>query len=323
MNVPRAGARGRPQDAHGDAGGVGADQRRGARSSSSAAAAGAAGPGRPRTGPGTRGTGRAGPAPTGCRRRPARGSGPASLVVAGERLQRRLLPGVVGVAGEDLDVVPGGHVLQLDAAAEHAQQGRRLVDRQVGVRPAVGDDRDVLPGVEREPRHHPADQVDAVARQHPEVVAGTVRRALRQRDLQVPGRPWRGGAVAAWISSRFCAHLRRAGVVGHDDRVGQLAVGQRDRQARATGADRGDLGRQVQRPGERRPRGRRARSGTAASKSAGGVALTARVHPAPAVSRQLLVEQRRHGLVRRGPLGVAAAEHRVRDAVGGRPGRRR
>src|SRR4051794_34166285 len=44
----------------------------------------------------------------------------------------------------------------------------------------------------------------------------------------------------------------------------------------------------------------------------GRVALPARVRPQPAVRLELLVQQRRHGLVRGGPLGVPAAE----DGVG-------
>ena len=185
-----------------------------------------------------------------------------------------------------------GDVLQLHAAAEHAQQWRRLVDRQVGVRAAVGDDRDVLPGVEPEPGHHPPDQVDAVARQHPEVVPGTVRRARRQGDLEVAGRPWGRRRSPAWISSRFSPHLRRDGVVGHDDRVGQLPVGQRDREPRAavptaaTSAGRSSApARSAQRPACQERYG--------ASKSAAALPSPRGCTRRRAVRRQLLVQQRR------------------------------
>ena len=102
--------------------------------------------------------------------------------------------------------------------------------------PLVGDDRDVLAGVEAEPGDHPVDQVDVVARQHPEVVARPYDDARRQRDLEVTGRPGGGGAVAGVdqlpVAARTCAGLA---VVGHDHRVGQLPVGQRDREPGTTG----------------------------------------------------------------------------------------
>jgi hypothetical protein len=61
---------------------------------------------------------------------------------------------------------------------------------------AVRDDRDVLPGVQPEVRHHPAEHVDAVAGQHAEVVARLVGRVRRHRDLEVPGGPRRLTAPA-------------------------------------------------------------------------------------------------------------------------------
>ena len=102
------------------------------------------------------------------------------------------------------------------------------------MRAAVRDDRDVLAGVEPEPGDHPPDEVDAVARQHPEVVARVVHapgRAISMCRVDRSGR-----AVVPPSSSRFVRTVVGRRLVGHDHRVGDLAVGQRDRQPRAAGA---------------------------------------------------------------------------------------
>ena len=88
------------------------------------------------------------------------------VVVADEREHVRLLRGVFGVGGHGLDVRAGGGGLQLDAGAEDPEQRRRLVERQVGVHAGRGHDREVHARVQVEPVHDPADQLQAVARQH-------------------------------------------------------------------------------------------------------------------------------------------------------------
>ena len=83
-------------------------------------------------------------------------------------------------------------VLQLDAASQHAEQRGGFVRRQVGVHTAIGHDRRVLAGVQCEVRHNASDEVDVVARQHADVVAGVVGHPVGQLDLQVAGRALAG-----------------------------------------------------------------------------------------------------------------------------------
>ena len=206
---------------------------------------------------------RAGRAPSGWARAPARGS------AAGRRRRRRPAPRARPSARGRRCGGPGWRCRRGVATScsstqlpSTPEQRRRLVDRQVGVRAAVRDDREVLPGVEPEAGHHPADEVDAVARQHAEVVAGPVRRCPRA------GRSRRAG----WSARRACRpcrdqlavgpDLRGARLVGDDHRVGDLPVGQRDRQPRAGRGRRPPTSAgQAERGGERRPTARRARRG--------------------------------------------------------------
>ena len=242
------------------------------------------------------------------------------IVVTGQCLESRLLLRVVGVAGQGGDGVAGSDVLQLDAAREHPEQRRGLVDRQVGVRPAVGNDGDVLPAVEAEAGHHPADEVDAVAGQHAQVIADAVRRAGGEGDLDVPGGALAGPVLQVRDQLPVDPHLGRSGLIGHDDRVRQLPVGERDRQSGTDRPCRGaDRRWEVQRGGEVRPQGG-VPVPVGGVEVAGGVAFAAGVDPAPTVRGELRVEQRRDGLVRGGPFGVPAAEHRVHETIGGAGG---
>ena len=237
-------------------------------------------------------------------------------VLAGERLQRGLLLRVVGVAGQDLDVVAARDVLQFHAAGQDAQQRSRLVDRQVGVRAAVRDDGEVLPGVEPEPGDRPPDEVDAVARQHAQVVTGPVGHVLGQGDLDVAGRSIRRAAGSGGEQLAVRPDPGGTGAVGHDHRVGDLPVGHRDRQPGAGGRRGGHVGGQAQCGGHVRPQV--TVPGTVGRVEViGGVALAAGMQPPAAVGLELLVEHGRHRLVGAGPLGVAAAEHRVGDPAGG------
>ena len=234
-------------------------------------------------------------------------------VAARQLLERGLLLRVVGVAGEGGDVVAARDVLQLHAGAEHPEQGSGLVDRQVGVPAAVRDDRQVLPGVEAEPGDDPADEVDAVAREHAQVVARPVAAgAARSR-------------CGGWSARRACRCCREQlavpadrggpGVVGDDDGVADLAVGEGDRQPGTGGRGRlAHRGRQAERAGEVGPQAA-VPVAVGGVEVAGGVALSAGADAAAAVRGELVVEQRRHRLVRRGPFGVAAAEHAVRHTV--------
>jgi hypothetical protein len=96
------------------------------------------------------------------------------FVVAGQRVQLASLLGVVGVIGQDVDIGAGGAGLQFDAAPEDAQERRMLLDRQVSVGAAGGDDRQVDAGVKLEVHHHAAEEGQAVARQNAEVVTGPI-----------------------------------------------------------------------------------------------------------------------------------------------------
>ena len=156
------------------------------RSSSSADGAGAAGRGTPRTAGCTKGTRRAHRAPTGSGTvDPLAIAGLRILVVPGHGRDGRPLLGVLRMPGEDRQRRPARDVVQLDAAAQHADERGRLLDRQVRVRATVGDDGDVLAGIEAEPGHHAAHGVEAVAREDAEVVAGLVGHRGRKRDLEV------------------------------------------------------------------------------------------------------------------------------------------
>ena len=156
------------------------------------------------------GTPPAGPAASGWSRAPARGR----RVPARRRRSApsaRLLRRVLGVLGERWRCRRGSR----RPAARRSWPARRAAGRARrsagGCGAAVRDDREVLPGVQPEAGHHPADGVDPVARQHPEVVArpGSVAPA-GQRDLDVARGPLRRLPVVAGISSRFARTRRRA-----------------------------------------------------------------------------------------------------------------
>ena len=184
------------------------------------------------------------------------------------RLERGPLRRVVGVAGEDLDVVPAWR--------------RPAAPRSCRARPAVAPARRSAGGcgvpllgmiVTYCPASSPKRAITRRIRST--LLRGSTPRwspawydaPCGQGDLEVAGRPWRGAAVAGVDQLAVLPDLRRAGVVGHDHRVGHLPVGQRDREPGA-GRCRPRRPRRAG-PGPRpgRPRGRRARRGTAASKS--------------------------------------------------------
>ncbi len=166
----------------------------------------------------------------------------------------------------------------------------------------------------------PADEVDAVAREHAQVVARPVAAgAARSRGGAWSAR--RACRCCRASSSRFAADRGGPRLVGDDDGVADLAVGERDRQPGTGGRGRlAHRGRQVERAGQVGPQ-TAVPVAVGGVEVAGGVALSAGADAAAAVRGELVVEQRRHRLVRRGPLGVAAAEdavrHTVRRAVGG------
>ena len=111
----------------------------------------------------------------------------------------------------------------------------------------------------------------------------------------------------------------RPGVVGDDHRVGDLPVGQGDREPRSgRGHGLAHLCGQVEGGGEVGPEAA-VPVAVGGVEVARGVALPAVADPASAVGGELLVEQGRDGLVGGGPLRVAAAEDGVGQA-GGRIG---
>ena len=126
--------------------------------------------------------------------------------------------------GQHGKITAAGDVLQLDAGAEDAKQRRGFSQWKVGVRaPAGRVDGDICAGVETEPSHHPADEVDVVARQYAEVVTGLVLHSGR-----APARY--GGPTASWGRLTVAEQLAvdhqggRMSPVGHDHGVGGLFV---------------------------------------------------------------------------------------------------
>ena len=134
-----------------------------------------------------------------------------------------------------------------------------------------------MPGVEPEPGDHPADQGEAVAREHAEVVTRPVVHVVGQRDLDVPGRPI---GVPRAVRRQLDVGGYQGGPrpVGQDDRVGQLPVDHRDGQPR-TGRCRPAVARSAaQCGGDVRPQVRVPRA-VLAVEVAVRVALAARVDP--------------------------------------------
>ena len=153
-----------------------------------------------------------------------------SFVAAGQCAQLVFLPGVVGVIGQDVDIGAGGAGLQFDAAPEDAEERGRLVDRQVRVGAAGGDDRQVHAGVELEMHHHPSDEGEAVAWQNAEVVTGPIAHVGGQCHLQVTGGSGAWRPVSRQLDVAGDQGGRR--LVGEHDGVGQLPIDDRDGQPR-------------------------------------------------------------------------------------------
>ena len=208
------------------------------------------------------------------------------------------------------------HVLQLDAAAEDAQQRVGLAEGQVGRGAAGRGERDVLAGVQAEAGDRPVDQRHVVARQHPEVVARGVGDAGRQRDLEVTHRAAARGARTG-RELAVDPQGRRLAAVGLQDRARRAALLEGRGQPRAAPGRR-------RRPGvepECRSQGV-PQPGVPglelAVEVAAGVTLAARVHPRRAARLEGGVDPGRHRLVGRRPVPVAAAEDGVAH-----PGQRR
>ena len=75
-----------------------------------------------------------------------------------KRLERYPFLLVLGVCGQGCELRPCCNVLKLDPVGQDAQEGNRLVDRQIGVGVGVRRDGHVQAGVEFEAQQHPADR---------------------------------------------------------------------------------------------------------------------------------------------------------------------
>ena len=169
---------------------------------------------------------------------------------------------------------------------------------------------DLIGGQKAEAARHRIHQRRIVARHHAQVIADAIADVGRQLHLDMPGRSI--GRVGAGLVLQFAVdqHLhRRSAALHHDgidrglrhrlDLVERLVIGAAaEIRIEAEFLHRGGCGR-------RKP------ALELTVEIAAGIALAARIDVARAVRLELLVDQARHRLIGRGPVAVAAAEHRV------------
>jgi hypothetical protein len=106
-----------------------------------------------------------------------------------------------------------------------AKQRRGISQRKVGVRPPTSRvDGDIRAGVETEPSHHPADEVDVVAWEYAEVITGLVLHPGRQLQLDMAGRPRVESRLTVAEQLAVDHQSGRMGPVGHHHRVRCLLV---------------------------------------------------------------------------------------------------
>jgi hypothetical protein len=171
---------------------------------------------------------------------------------------------------------------------------------------------DLIAGQEAEAARDGIDQRRIIARDDAEMVADAVSNTRRQLHLDMAGRPVGTIGARLVLQLGIDQHLHRCDAPLCDEHVDGRGRHRLDRIERRVVGAAGEAGIDAQFL-HRRGRGLREPFLELAVEIAAGIALAAGVKTARAMCRQLLVDRARHGLIGRGPVAVAAAEHGVAD----------
>ena len=230
-------------------------------------------------------------------------------IVAEIGQQFRLGHRAARVLRHDLDLLAGRDLLQLDEFGQQPPDRDRLADRQLRAAAFRDLQPDLVGRQEAEAAGDGIDQRRIVARHHAEVIADAIADAGRQLHLDMPGRAVRRVGAGLVLQFAVDQHLHRRDAADRDDRV------DRGRRHRLDVVERLVVGAAAEiasRPNSFTERGRLGEPAfELAVEIAAGVALAARIDAAAAMRGQLLVDHARDRLIGRGPVAVAAAEHRV------------